>query len=55
MESRLEVEFPRRMYQLAEQHNVGQPLVFYNIRPMWKRYLNLLNYFLPTFVICSVL
>lgn len=55
MELRQEIEFPRRMYQLAEQHNVGQPLALYNIRPMWKRYLNLINYFLLTLVICGVL
>ncbi|GER89981.1 hypothetical protein KDW_41430 [Dictyobacter vulcani] len=55
MESSLEVEFPRRMYQLAEQHDVGQPLVLYNLQPKWKRYINLINYFLLTLVICTAL
>ncbi|GCE23130.1 hypothetical protein KDK_69300 [Dictyobacter kobayashii] len=55
MESRQEVEFPRSMYQLAEQHHVGHPLALYNLSIQWKRYLNLINYFSLIAMSCAIL
>jgi hypothetical protein len=55
MESRQEVEHPRIMDQLAEQHQVGQPLALYNIHPQWKRTINLINRFSLIITVCAVL
>ncbi|GCE23167.1 hypothetical protein [Dictyobacter kobayashii] len=55
MEPRQEVEFPRSMYQLAEQHHVGQPLALYNLNLQWKRYLSLINYFSLIAMSCAIL